>query len=162
MNAKEAKKLADSLLEKGVSTKETFLEAVPALFELEDAIRNVKDWVAKLNETYTLLSDKAAAYAIDHVTALDEPLAEAKDGIVSGTVDIAEKLYRLTISKDSPKRISGGTLTQGFLSKLPTGWTNQKLSLSATALQHRTSEELEKHDLYRPIKRVWSIAKKVA
>ena len=43
MNAKEAKKCLDDLIETGVTTKDRYLVAVPALFEMDKAIQNAKD-----------------------------------------------------------------------------------------------------------------------
>lgn len=161
MTAKQVKEKVDAILENGVNTKESYLEAVPAIFEMDEAIKSAKEWVAKLVELRETLSEKAATYAIDHVTALDEPLAEVKTGIQSGTVDIDGETYRLTISNGDAKRISGGSFTQKFLAGLPDGWTKTKLALVQSALSGATAEDLAKHDMYRPVKRVWSIPEAV-
>ena len=162
MNAKDAKKFLDDLIETGVTTKEKYLVAVPALFEMDKAIQNAKDWVAKLVQARDKVSEMAAEYAIEHTKALDEAITEDKDGIESATVAIDGKVYRLTVSDGAPKRISGSNMTQAFLARLPDGWTSSKLSLSTSALKDCSAEELAAHDLCRPKKRVWSVASKVA
>ena len=158
MNAKEAKKAAEALLEQGIGTKEQYLKAVPMVFEMEKAVKGAKDWLSLLKEVGRRLGECAAAYTVDHATALDEPLSEAKDGVRSGTVEIDGREYRLTLSLDAARRISGGSLTQGFLSRLPAEWTAEKLELKQSALRGVGAEELAQHDLHRDVKRVWSIA----
>lgn len=160
MKATELKKMVDALLDEGgVKKMEQYRSAVPTLFEMDEAIANAKDWVKKLVESRNALSESAAAYAIDHPTALDEPITVDKEGIQSGMVDIDGIEYRLTISSEAPKRISGGNMTKEFLKSLPAEWTQSKLALAVSALKGLATEELEKHDLYRPVKRVWSIGK---
>lgn len=159
MKASEVKKMVDELLEQGVRTKDQYLKAVPMLFEMKNAIKGAKDWLEVLNDRYRELSESAATYAIDHATALDRPLSAAKDGIESGEVDIGGGTYRLTLSLDAPKRISGGNLTQGFLEGLPQEFTQKKLSLLTSALEGMSPDELARYDLKRDVKRVWSIPK---
>ena len=75
MKATELKKMVDALLDEGgVKKMEQYRSAVPTLFEMDEAIANAKDWVKKLVESRNALSESAAAYAIDHPTALDEPI----------------------------------------------------------------------------------------
>ena len=157
MKASEVKKAGDAILEDGVSTKEQYLRAVPMIFEMRNAIKSAKEWLAILNERHNQLSELAAGYAIDHAKALDEPLATVKDGIESGTVEIGGETYRLTISPDAPKRISGGNLTQGFLADLPKDWVKTKLVLHQGALEGTSPDELARYDLKRDMKRVWSV-----
>ena len=156
--ATETKKKADALLESGVCNLEQYREAVPLVFDLAEAAANARAFAKVLSDLAGELSDSAAAYAIDHKSALDEPLADAKDGIKSGVALIGDTKYRLTISQGAPKRISGGTLTQGFLSELPKAWTKQKLALHVTGMKNATAEELAEHDLQRETVRAWSIA----
>ena len=81
-----------------------------------------------------------------------------KDGIESGTVEIDGTTYRLTLSLDAPKRISGGNFTQGYLADLPKGFTASKLTLKASALAGMSPDELARYDLKRDIKRAWTLA----
>ena len=157
MNAKEVKKLVEALLEAGVVNKAQCLDAIPAIFDMENAIRNAKDWVAKLIQLHDELSERAADYAVDHPSIFSEPLAEAKDGIVSGVVAVGDRQYRITISDGSPKRADGGNMTQAFLKTLPAEWTSEKLALSVSALKGTTADDLDTYGLVRPKKRVWSI-----
>lgn len=157
MNAKEVKKLVEALLEAGVTNKTQCLDAIPAIFDMENAIRNAKDWVAKLQDLHDELCERAADYAVDHPSIFAEPLSEAKEGIVSGIVAVGEKQYRITISDGSPKRADGGNITQAFLKSLPAEWTSEKLALSVSAMKGATADELAIHGLMRPKKRVWSI-----
>ena len=120
--------------------------------------RKSRELIKKLSDLAGELSDSAAAYAIDHKSALDEPLADAKDGIKSGVAVVGDVRYRLTISQGAPKRISGGTLTQGFLAELPKAWTKQKLALHVSGMKNATAEELAEHDLQRETVRAWSVA----
>ncbi len=158
MKSQDAKKAAEALLEQGVGTKDQYLKAVPMVFEMQRAIKSTRDWLSLLLDVGKQLSEAAAAYAVDHATALDEPLAERKQGVRSGTVDIGGKTYRLTLSLDDAKRMSGGNLTQEFLARLPAEWTAEKLELKQSALKGMSAEELAQHDLHRDVKRVWSVA----
>ena len=155
--ATEVKKRGEALLENGIANMEQYREAVPLIFALNEAAAGARAFAKALSDNAAELSDLAAAYAIDHKTALDEPLAEAKDGIKSGVALIGDTKYRLTISQGAPKRISGGTLTQGFLSELPKAWTKQKLALHVTGMKNATAEELAEHDLQRETVRAWSL-----
>ena len=155
--ATEVKKRGEALLENGIANMEQYREAVPLIFALNEAAAGARAFAKALSDNAAELSDLAAAYAIDHKTALDEPLAEAKDGIKSGTVTIDETLYRLTISQGAPKRISGGSLTQSFLAGLPKAWTKTKLAPYVTGMKNATADELAEHDLQREVARVWSV-----
>lgn len=159
MKPSELKKQADALLESGIANQTAYRTAVPLLFNLRAAAATVKAFAKALESAADELGDKAAAYAVDHVSAFDEPLAEVKDGIRSGVVSIDEVTYRLTISPDAVKRLSGDNLTQGFLRTLPKGWTNSKLTLAVSELADVPAEKLAENDLYRAMKRVWSFAK---
>lgn len=158
MKSSELKKIADSLLEQGITTKEAYRQAVPLVFDLEDAIKETRKWIAMLNDCLKQLSEGAATYAIDHATALDEPLSAEKDGIQSGSVEIDGETYRLTLSLGDPTRMSGGNLTQDFLKGLPKSWVGSKLTLKQGALSGTSPEQLAKYDLKRDMKRVWSLA----
>ena len=157
MKSSELKKIVGNLLEQGIGTKDAYRQAVPLVFEMEKAITDTKEWLAILKDSHDRLSEGAASYAIDHATALDEPLSADKDGIESGTVEIEGETYRLTLSKDAPTRISGGNFTQGFLADLPKNLTAQKLTLKTSALEGMSPDELARYDLKRDVKRVWSI-----
>ena len=161
MKASDLKKECDALLEQGITTKEQYLKAVPMIFELRKAIKGVKDWMTILADRLNQLSEGAAYYAIDHATALDEPLSTLKDGIESGTVEIGGETYRLTLSRDDAERISGGNFTQEFLKKLPKDWVVSKLVLKQSALSDASSEDMAKHDLKRDVKRIWSISEAI-
>ena len=162
VKASEVKKQADALLENGgVGTRERFMQAVPLLFSLKEAAA-LKQFVKALEASADELSRQAAGYAEEHVTALDTPLAEVRDGIRNGTVEIGGTTYRLTVSPDKIKRLDGGTLTQKFLEGLPKDWTKSKFVLVDGAFKDLGAEELAKHDLCREIKREWSVAAKAA
>ena len=159
MNASEVLKMADALLENGgIGTRERFLQALPLLFTLKEAAAGKRKFAKALDDCADELSRQAAGYAEDHVTALDAPLAEARDGIRSGTVEIGGDTYRLTVSPDKIKRLDGGSLTQGFLEGLPEGWTSSKLTLVEGAFKGVDAEEMARHGLRREIKREWSVA----
>ena len=159
VKASEVKKQADALLENGgVGTRERFMQALPLLFSL----KALKQFVKALEASADELSRQAAGYAEEHVTALDTPLAEVREGIRNGTVEIDGTTYRLTVSPDKIKRLDGGTLTQKFLEGLPKDWTKSKFVLVDGAFKGLGAEELAKHDLCREIKREWSVAAKAA
>ena len=162
VKASEVKKQADALLENGgVGTRERFMQALPLLFSLKEAAA-LKQFVKALEASADELSRQAAGYAEEHVTALDTPLAEVRDGIRNGTVEIDGTTYRLTVSPDKIKRLDGGTLTQKFLEGLPKDWTKSKFVLVDGAFKDLGAEELAKHALCREIKREWSVAAKAA
>ena len=160
--ATELKKKGAELLEDGVTNLAKYKVAVPLIFDLAEAARNARDFARQLDDLAANLSDGAAAYAIDHPTALNvSVMCEAKDGITSGIAEIDGQQYRLTISRDAPKRISGGTLTQRFLEGLPSDWVKSKLGIHVTGMKDATEEELAKYDLHREMKRVWSVIEEV-
>ena len=153
---------AREMRDNGITKVETYREAVPLIFDLKEAARNSREFAHQLDQLAANLADGAAAYAIDHPKALDEPgLREEKDGIKSGFVEIGNQRYKLTISADDPKRKSGGTFTKSFLAGLPPEWVKTRLELYVSGMKDATEEELAKHDLERPTKRVWSIPEKV-
>lgn len=160
MKSSEVKKIVDELIDQGISTREQYMSAVPLIFEMRKAVKGAKDWLAILVDREKQLSELAAGYAIDHKTALDEPLSTDKDGIESGSVEIDGEDYRLTLSLGHAERISGGNLTQQFLKGLPKGWTTSKLELVQGALAGTSPDELARYDLKRDTKRVWSISAK--
>ena len=156
MKPSELLNQANVLLEDGVKTKEAYLAAVPLIFALREQNKNYATLAKSLRDAAGELVDAAAAYAIDHVTALDAPLAQWKDGIERGTVEIDGREYALTISDGDVRRISGGNLTQDFLAELPDAWTAQKLELKKSALKDVSADELEEHDLLREKNRDWT------
>ena len=158
MKPSEIKKQADALIEGGVQRMESYRAAVPLVFALKGAAATVKQFAKALDDSASELSRQAAAYAEDHPTALDTPLAEVKDGVLNGTVEIDGTTYRLTISPDKIKRLDGGSLTQQFLKGLPEDWTKAKLTLVDGAFKGVGAEELARHDLCRETKREWSVA----
>ena len=158
MKPSEIKKQADALIDGGVQRMESYRAAVPLVFALRGAAATVKQFAKALDDSASELSRQAAAYAEDHPTALDTPLAEARDGVLNGTVEIDGVTYRLTVSPDKIKRLDGGSLTQAFLKGLPEGWTKAKLALVDGAFKGLGAEELARHDLCRETKREWSVA----
>ena len=150
---------ADDVIANGIATRERYLEALPLVFRLRAEAESLAARAKAFTETASAIGE-GAAYAIGHATALDAPLSETKDGVMSGTVAIGGDTYRLTVSPDSPKRDDGGSFTQEFLKKLPKGWTKERLSLAEGALRGKSAEELAKHHIRRGTKRVWSLAAK--
>ena len=162
-NMREIKKQAEALLETGVNTKEAYKSALPLLFKVRDAANNASAFAKLLYGLAEEISEKAAAYAIDHSTAFYRPLSDYKDGMQRGVVDPVDGVgYALTISKGDVKRITGGNLTQEFLADLPKGWTKSKLEANKAAIKKATAEELASHDLYCELKRTWSLVEEAA
>ena len=156
-NMRELKKQAEALLEQGVGTKEAYKAALPLLFEVRDAAANASNFAKLLKCLADELSEKAAAYAIDHPTAFTEPLSDYREGMQRGVFESDDGVnYALTISKGDVKRVTGGNLTQAFLAGLPKGWTKPKLEANKDAIKKETADELAKHDLYCEPKRTWS------
>ena len=158
MKPSEIKKQADALIEGGVQRMESYRAAVPLVFALRGAAATVKQFAKALEASADELSRQAAGYAEEHPTALDEPLAEARDGVRSGMVEIDGVTYRLTISPDRIRRLDGGNMTQSFLAGLPEGWTKTRLALVDGAFKGLDAEELARHELCRETKREWSVA----
>ena len=158
MKPSEVKKQADALIEGGVQRMESYRAAVPLVFALRGAAATVKQFAKALEASADELSRQAAGYAEEHPTALDEPLAEARDGVRSGMVEIDGVTYRLTISPDRIRRLDGGNMTQSFLAGLPEGWTKTRLALVDGAFKGLDAEELARHELCRETKREWSVA----
>lgn len=153
---------AETLLDGGINTKEKYLEALPLLFALRQAEVSVKGFLKAVKECADALSDEAASYAKEHVTALDEPLQEIGGGMSRGSVTVNGQTYMLTISKGELKRTTGDNMTQPFLKTLPQAWTRPKLELDATAIksQNVTEDKLFKYGLFRPENRTWSMKDK--
>ena len=158
MKPSELLKQATAILEDGVKTRDAYRAAVPLIFDLREQAKSLGALVKSLRDAADDIGEGAAAYAIDHATALDAPLAQWKDGIERGTVEIDGRTYALTISDGDVRRISGGNLTQGFLAGLPDDWTAKRLELRKSALRDATADELEGHDLLREKDRDWSLA----
>ena len=158
MKPSEIKKQADALIDSGVQRMESYRAAVPLVFALRGASATVKQFAKALDDSANELSRQAAAYAEEHPTALDTPLAEARDGVLNGTVESGGVTYRLTVSPDKIKRLDGGNMTQSFLAGLPEGWTSSRLALVEGAFKGLGAEELARHDLRRETKREWSVA----
>ena len=154
----ELKKQVDELLDQGVTSKEKFRAALPMMSELRASIASTKEWLVLLQGREKLLSEAAATYAVDHATALDQPLAPVKDGIESGSITIDGVEYGLTLSLDKAKRLSGGNFTKSFLEGLPKEFTASELKLVQSSLAGLSADELARYDLKRDLKRVWSIA----
>lgn len=145
------------LLESGIDNRERFREAVKRHFRLLWMAKGVMGFAKILANTAKGLGEAAAAYAVDHKTALDvEALSELKTGILNGVVEIDGSKYRLTISRGDPVRIDGGNITQEFLMGLPKAWSESKLELYKSALAKVTEDELREKGLERALKRVWS------
>ena len=68
------------------------------------------------------------------------------------TVDVASVIGPI-------KRMNGDNITSEFLRGLPQDWLKEKPELDTTAINRLgvSGEELFKHGLYRPEKRVWSV-----
>ena len=84
----------------GVKNRENYENALRLAFEVADRAKLLAESAKAFREQAVQLSELAASYAQEHETALDEPLAERKDGIISGSVTIGGLVYRLTLSKD--------------------------------------------------------------
>ena len=149
--------LACSKIIDEINNREAFLAAVPIIVASQHVAAKLFEKSRKLSAAAAKLSLMAAEYAKTHQTALDNALHEERDGIISGLVMIDEVNYRLTISKDKPKR-EDGNLTAKFLDSLPPAWTKSKLELSVTAMNDLgvTDENLADYGLFRPEKAVWA------
>lgn len=156
--AKELRKEAAKRIAAKVTNREGFEEALKLRFALLEKVAALKDAAKCLAAQADELGALASGYAQEAKTALDEPLAEKQEGVVSGAVTLEGFTYRLTLSKDKMKRISGANMTAAFLSSLPKKWTKQKLELDATAINNLgvSDADLAEHDLVRPGKAVWS------
>lgn len=153
---------AETLLDGGINTKEKYLEALPLVFSLRQAAISVKGFLKAVQESEKALSDAAASYAKEHVTALDEPLQEVGGGMLRGSVTVNGQTYTLTLSKGALRRTTGDNMTQPFLKKLPQEWTRTKLELDANAMNGMdiTDDKLFKYGLFRPENRTWSMKDK--
>ena len=149
---------ASRQIKSGVTNREAFLAAVPLVVKMREKAKDFTDFSRDLNKAAAELGLKAAEYAKAHPTALDTELHEKRDGVLSGLVMINEVNYRLTISKDKPKRESGNNLTAQFLGSLPPAWTKSTLEISVTALNDLGvgDEQLADYGLFRPEKAVWA------
>ena len=154
----QIKDAADAILANGVTTRNAFIEAVPYISKLEDALRNVSDFRSKLDATLKRLKEKSALYAEEHPKALDAPISDYKDGLKRGTVTIDGRVFHLTISKGEFKRIDGGNITAEFLATLPESWKKTETVLDKSSLKKASPSdtELAKNGLYRETKRTWS------
>ena len=156
--AKELRKEAEAIILGKVTNRESYELALKMVFETLERAKLLTDAAKAFKRQAERIGELAAAYAQEHETALDEPLHEEKDGIMSGAVTVEGVTYRLTLTRDKLKRISGANMTAEFLAKLPKAWTKEKRELDTTAINEAevTDAELAKHDLVRPGKAVWS------
>ena len=158
-SAVQLKERADLLTMNGITTRETYFEALPLLFSIRQAAASIKAFAKALEASAETLSEGAAAYAKDHTTALDEPLHEAAKGKTVGTVVIGTNRYTLTLTDGPLKRESGDNLTEDFLKGLPKGWTKIKHELDVTSINQQDvdKDDLFKHGLIRTEKRAWTM-----
>lgn len=163
--AKEAKKKpsvliqdADELIEKGIKTRETYVEALPLMMSMRQAAISLKAYARNLDEHADVLSEATAAYAMEHVTALDEPLHEASGKKQCGSITIDDGVYTLTITPGPIKRTNGDNMTNDFLKRLPATWIKTKPELDVTGINRLgvSEEVLFKHGLLRVEKRAWT------
>ena len=155
--ANELNESAEKLIATGVTKRADYEAALPLMFALQEKAKSIRKFAGILDDAAGRLSNLAADYAIDHATGLDSPLATVKENIQNGDVTVGGTLYRLTVSPNDPKRMDGGHLTQDFLKSLPKEWTSQKLTLRKSAFAKVSADDLEKHNLRRETKRVWSL-----
>ena len=137
--ASALKMRADELTENGITTRESYREALPLLFTMRRAAVSLKAFAKALETSADALSEGAAAYAKDHVTALDEPLHDVAKGKVSGSVEIDGNVYTLTLTDGPIKRVNGDNMTKDFLEGLPKDWTKTKPEASPFKLLNRPS-----------------------
>ena len=151
----------EALLETGITCRDDYLDALKHLGALRVAIASLKSFVKNLTECEQRLSESAAAYAVDHKTAVDggKGLTEIKPNIYRGQLTLDHRVYSLTVSPGPIKRMNGDNITSEFLRGLPQDWLKEKPELDTTAINRLgvSGEELFKHGLYRPEKRVWSV-----
>ena len=142
----------------GVKNRESYENALRLAFEVADRAKLLSESAKAFREQAVQLFELAASYAQEHETALDEPLREEKDGVVAGSVTVGGIVYRLTLTRDKLKRISGANMTAEFLASLPKAWTKAKRALDTAAINEAgvTDADLAEHDLVRPGKAVWS------
>ena len=157
--ASALKMRADELTENGITTRESYREALPLLFTMRRAAVSLKAFAKALETSADALSEGAAAYAKDHVTALDEPLHDVAKGKVSGSVEIDGNVYTLTLTDGPIKRVNGDNMTKDFLEGLPKDWTKTRPELDVTAINRLGvgEEALFRHGLIRQEKRMWTM-----
>ena len=156
--AKELRKAADEIILGRVNNRERYEMALKMVFETRERAKLLANAAKAFNAQADRIGELAAAYAQEHETALDEPLREEKDGVVAGSVTVDGITYRLTLTRDKLKRISGANMTAEFLASLPRAWTKAKRELDTAAINEAgvTDADLAEHDLVRPGKAVWS------
>lgn len=150
------------LAERGISTKEKFLDALETMDQLLAKVAKLTVAITAYRELYKRLSEGCSDYAEDHSSVFSsETFAPDRDGIESGVVESDGKLWRYTKSLKGYKRISGSNMTTSFLEKLGEkleGSVKTKLELNITGLNSLdlTASDLAAHDLVRNTERKWS------
>lgn len=149
---------ADALIEKGIKTRETYEAALPLMMSMRQAAISLKAYARNLEEHAEALSDATAAYAVEHVTALDEPLHEESGKKQTGSITLGGEVYTLTITPGPIKRTNGDNITKDFLNRLPAEWIKSKPELDVTGINRLgvSEEVLFKHGLLRVEKRAWT------
>lgn len=149
---------ADVLLDAGIDKREAYLKALPLMFEMREAAVCLKGFAKSLEERADALSEQTAAYAKEHVTALDEPLHEVSGGKECGSIAWKDDVFTLTLTKGPIKRASGDNMTADFLNGLPKSWIKNKPALDVQGINRLgvDDKELFDHGLLRSEKREWT------
>ena len=98
--AKELRKEAEAVILGKVTNRESYELALKMVFETLERAKLLTDAAKAFKHQAERIGELAAAYAQEHETALDEPLHEEKDGVMSGAVTVEGVTYRLTLTRD--------------------------------------------------------------
>ena len=163
MTAKELNEIIDEYVgndpknPRPITTAAAYREAVPLVIKLALAKAKAYDWARKIGIVLEALTNSTGVYALEEPDALDEPLTEIREGVFNSLVEIDGVDYRFTKSVGDPKRLDDSAMTQGFLEKLPQGWTKPKtgVELDKMFLKTLTAAQLRAKGLYLPDKYMW-------
>lgn len=142
-------------------TKSTYEEAIRRAVEASIRAASFRRKAAELSALSKELGSLAYTYAVEHSTALTEPLVAIKDRTQSGSVTFDDgSVYSLTVGLGDPKRIDGSNITKSFMQTLPKEWTKTKTELAVDAVKSAEPAEREEYGLVCQMQPSWKLSEK--
>ncbi len=164
MNKRDLKELKETVFgtddePKSVTTREAFLGALNVMRQLQDGQEASRDWSAILKQAYDEVANACTRYAVDHVTAFDEPLSELRAGVKNGELRMGGYVYRLTVTDPGkPVRELGANFDRNFVDALPDEWCEEKRNPVMSKIKAASQEERDEFGITCPAEYKWSIA----
>ncbi len=163
MNQRDLRELREEVFgtddePKTVTTREAFLGALNVMRQLKDGIESSKGWTKTLTDAFNEVATACTRYALDHVTAFDEPLSSLRSGVKNGELTMNGIIYRLTITDPGkPVRECNGNFDKDFVAGLPDEWCEDKRVPVISKIKAASQEERDEFGITCPTEYKWKI-----